>query len=181
MIRTAVIHLFAGAALLGPLPAAAQEATSHGHAAPACASVGALPPSASGWGEPHGTRTAAAEPDAASTALLVPGQAVDAALLPTPRVRYAVAPQKPGSAVSFGGLFTVDVAEGGRYRVSLSTRGWIDVVEGKAALPSVAHAHGPACTTLAKMVDYDLKPGRHLLQVAASGEPAVSLMIAKLP
>lgn len=187
MIRTATINFFASAAFLAALPAVAQEAMPHeGHqaassASPACTAPGTFPPALAGWGQPHGTLTAAARPGAVRRAVLVPGHAVDATLLPTPDVRYAVAPAKPGGSVSFGGSFAFDVAEAGTYRVALSTHSWIDVIEGNVALQSVAHGHGPACTTLAKMVDYPLKPGRHVLQVAANGEAAISLMVAKLP
>ena len=48
-----------------------------------------------------------------------------------------------------------------------------------AALPSVHHGHGPACTPIRKLVDWDLKPGRYLLQL--TGEPAtVQVQIVKV-
>lgn len=112
---------------------------------------------------------------------MVLGKAYDVTLQPTPAVKYAVAPLKPGGSVSFGGLFAFDVAEPGAYRVSLSTHSWTDVIEDGQALQSVAHGHGPECTSLAKMVDYVLKSGRHILQIAANGDPTLSLMVVKLP
>jgi hypothetical protein len=55
----------------------------------------------------------------------------------------------------------------------------VEVVANGAAIPSVAHGHGPDCTPVRKFVDWDLKPGRYLLQV--TGDPAaVQLLLAKL-
>ncbi len=181
MIRKVAIIFFASAASLMSLPAAAQDAMQHTHDAPMCASPGALPPALAAWGEPHSSLNAAAKPRATKDALLALGRAYDATLQPTPTVRYAVAPEKPGGSVSFGGVFAFDVPEAGTYRISLSTHSWTDVIENGRALQSVAHGHGPECTSLAKMVDYVLKPGRHILQIAANGEPGVGLMVVKLP
>ena len=114
-------------------------------------------------------------------ALLALGEAADATLQQTPRVAYPVEPGKPGGSVSFGGLLAFDVAEPATYRVALGSGAWIDVVEGGASLVSVAHGHGPECSGIRKMVDYTLKPGRHVLQIAASGEPRIALMVTKLP
>lgn len=45
---------------------------------------------------------------------------------------------------------------------------------------SVAHGHGPACSTIRKTVDFDLKPGRYLLQVARSRTEAIRIMVSRL-
>lgn len=181
MIRTIVMIFFAGAASAASPPAIAQEAMQHVNAPPTCAASGTLPPALTAWAQPRGSLKAVAKRGAVRSALMTLGKAFDATLLPTPTVKYPVPPAKPGGSVSFGGLFAFDVVEAGTYRVSLSTHSWTDVIEGGAALQSVAHGHGPECTSLAKMVDYVLKPGRHVLQIAANGEPGVSIMIARLP
>ena len=157
MIRTAVMIFLASAAPLAAVPAAAQDAMQHAPDSSPCAAPGVLPSLLAAWAEPRGSLTAAAKPGAARAALLALGKAYEATLQPTPAVKYAVPPVKPGGTVSFGGLFAFDVAEAGAYRVSLSTHSWTDVIEDRQALASVAHGHGPECTSLAKMVDYELK------------------------
>lgn len=179
MIR-AVAAFLLGAAACTAAGALAQAEGAAGDAPP-CTAPGALPADLAGWAGHRAAVQAAGDAKAAGSARLPVGQAVDATLLPTPALRYAVAPGKPGGSVSHGGMFAFDVAAPGTYRVSLGSHAWVDVVEGGKALTSVAHGHGPACTTLAKMVDYRLRPGRHLLQIAANGEPGVAVMVSRRP
>lgn len=145
---------------------------------PCPATPAPLPAGTEGWTRPEparaGSRAAQATP-------LTIGHAVTATLLPTPTVAYAVRPEKPGAPASHGGVFAFDVGTAGRYRVALGAGAWVDVLHGGKAAPSVAHGHGPACSTMRKMVDFDLRPGRYLLQVAGSGTPTVPLMVARLP
>lgn len=114
---------------------------------------------------------------AAMPVLLAPGSAVRATLLPASGVTYAAPPAKPGAATSHGGIFAFDVVRAGRYRVALGSAAWIDVLRGTTPVASSKHGHGPGCSTIRKMVDFDLKPGRHLLQIAGSEAAAVTLMI----
>lgn len=151
-----------------PMPARAPEA--------ACTAVAAPPAELSGW---SAMRTVAAGRTAATAATLAIGQGARATLSHTPEVTYALRPEKPGGSVSYGGIFAFDVASAGRYRVALGSGAWIDVVRDGAALESVAHGHGPECSGIRKMVDFDLTPGRYLLQVAANGEAVLPLMVAR--
>jgi hypothetical protein len=85
----------------------------------------------------------------------------------------------PKRGGAHGGLFAFEVGAAGRYRLALGAAHWVEVVANGAAIPSVAHGHGPDCTPVRKFVDWDLKPGRYLLQV--TGDPAaVQLLLAKL-
>lgn len=144
-------------------------------AAPACpATPAATPRGMEGWSRP-GPAAAGANPS--QPTLLVPGTAVRAKLLPVSGVTYAARPAKPGAATSHGGVFAFDVARAGRYRVALGSAAWIDVLRGTTPVVSVAHGHGPACSTIRKMVDFDLTPGRHLVQITGSEAAAVTLMV----
>ena len=69
----------------------------------------------------------------------------------------------------------------GRYRIGAGAGVWLDVIEGGKPVPSAAHGHGPACGPVRKIVDFDLKPGRHLLQISSAATPAVAVMVAKAP
>lgn len=187
MIRTRPGIVLALAALCcAPVTSAIAQAGAHEHAAPTtapavCAAPESLPGPLAGWAAPHRPVAAARNAKATRNALLTPGQAADVTLQQTPRVTYPVEPGKPGGSVSFGGLLAFDVAEAGTYRVALGSAAWIDVVEDGASLVSIAHGHGPECSGIRKMVDYTVKPGRHVLQIAASGDAAITVLVTKLP
>ncbi|UYY76585.1 hypothetical protein [Sphingomonas sp. R1] len=73
---------------------------------------------------------------------------------------------KPGRAVTIA----FKVTKAGTYGIALDQPGWIDVLpggEGGVPLPSVAHGHGPDCSTIRKIVRFQLSPGTY--RVFASG------------
>jgi hypothetical protein len=121
--------------------------------------------------------TAAADAATGSATIRI-AQAAAVALRPAAALRFAVAPGKAAPAGSHGGLVAFAVATPGRYRVGASGAVWIDVVADGRALPSVAHGHGPECGPVRKIVDFDLRPGRHLLQLSGSRDAGVTVMIA---
>lgn len=145
-------------------------------AAAACpATPAALPAQYAGWNA-GGAVAAAAEPAAVGDAILTVGRGTRAALQPAGALKLPVTPKRAGA---HGGLLAFEAGSAGRYRVALGAGLWVEVVANGAALPSVAHGHGPDCTAVRKYVDWDLKPGRYLLQV--TGEPtAVQLMVARV-
>jgi hypothetical protein len=131
----------------------------------------------SGWAKAKPANAAARS----ETATLVPiGTGITATLLPTARVAYAVRPGKPGGPGSNGGIFAFVVPAAGRYRVAVGSGVWIDVLRGTTPVTSVAHAHGPRCSAVRKMVDFDLQPGRYVLQIAGSGPATLSMMVSRL-
>ncbi len=65
--------------------------------------------------------------------------------------------------------------------MALGSGAWIDILKGGKAVASTAHGHGPDCTGIRKMVDFPLTPGRYTLQIAANGEAALPLLVARLP
>ena len=166
--------MFATLALLLAAPQAAampmQTATCAGASEP-------LPAGMEGWDQ---ARPAKASANSGAATLLQLGTSVTAALLPTSKVGFAIDPKKPGSPDSSGGMFAFVVPTGGRYRVALGSGAWIDVLRGTTPVASVAHAHGPACSTVRKMVDFDLKPGRYLLQIAGSDTTTLPVMVSRL-
>jgi hypothetical protein len=157
--------------------AAPQAAPMHDDPAKCPAMPAALPAGMEGWNRPAQAKAGASAANATSLAI---GRAVTATLLPTSKVTYAVRPEKPGGSVSSGGVFAFTAEAPGRYRVALGTGAWVDVLSGTTPAVSVAHGHGPACSTVRKMVDFDLQPGRYLLQVAGNGTPTLPLMVARV-
>ncbi|MGN7161220.1 homogentisate 1,2-dioxygenase [Sphingomonas sp. SAFR-052] len=144
----------------------------------ACTAVAPPPAELAGWND---RRTVTAGADGGRATPLTPGTAVTATLLPTSDLRYVATPAKPGSADSRGGLFAFTVATPGRYRVALGSAAWIDILADGKPVASTTHGHGPACSGIRKMVDFELGRGRHLLQIAGSRDAAVALMVARLP
>ena len=98
-----------------------------------------------------------------------------------PQVSYVLQPEKPGGSVSNGGLFSFNAETAGAYRVALSTAAWIDLVEDGASLKPTTFGHGPDCSTIRKIVDFQLKPGKHALQISANADPKMVLMVTKKP
>jgi hypothetical protein len=166
------------AAVVLAAPALAQQ---HDHAAPACTAMdAALPAGLEDWNGGAVLPTLRNAKDA-SDLRLTPGKGYLASLAPTSSVVMAVAPEKPGGSVSYSGLFHFNIETAGNYAVALSTAAWIDVVEDGKAVEPLSFGHGPACTTIRKMVVYPLKAGQHVLQIAGNGAETAKLMVAKQP
>lgn len=157
------------------LAAAPQEAP-----APCPTPAAPLPAGLEAW---HKGASLAAATDRASLtqARITPGTRVEVMLAPADTVRYAVAPGKAQPPASLGGLIGFRIHRAGSYRVAIGTAAWIDVLHGGKALTSTAHEHGPACSGIRKMVDFKLRPGRYVLQISGSKEPATPVLIAPLP
>lgn len=176
-LRQAGTVLLVISGLVAASPAVAQETPT-----PACvASRDAdLPPYLSGWT----TRTSlkagarADDPDLGTAEI---GRAFAVALRPTGEVRFPVAPGKPGAADSLGGLVAFAVTEDGDYQVALGGGAWIEVVGAEGLAASSRHAHGPACTTLRKMVVFPLKSGRYQLEITGAHDPVLPVMISRVP
>jgi len=87
-------------------------------------------------------------------------------------------PSKPGNALAAS--FMVRTA--GTYGIAIGSRGWIDVypaVGGRTALTSSTHGHGPACSTIAKIVRYRLQPGAYRVLVSGVEGRTEKLMLVK--
>jgi hypothetical protein len=114
-------------------------------------------------------------------ATLTPGKAVTADLPQTPEVRFVTQPEKPGGTVSHGGMFELKIDKAGTYVIALGSGAWIDVLKDGKPLVSTAHARGPDCSTLRKMVDFPLEPGRYVLQVSANADAKLPILLARRP
>jgi len=168
-------------AIMGALVLASANGASAQMAAPVCTQGKAvLPPELAAWSSAI-PKKAARDAKTIAAAELTPGQAVTAALVQTVDLHYVVRPEKPAGSVSYGGLFRFGVKEAGTYRVALGSGAWIDVLMGKTALVSIAHGHGPECSDIRKMVDFSLKPGRYVLQIAANGSDSLPLLVTRVP
>jgi len=105
-----------------------------------------------------------------------PGKAVELDTIDAAALKGLPAGSKPGKAATIG--FKVEAA--GIYGVALDQGGWIDVLpgaEGGAALTSVKHGHGPECSSIRKIVRFDLKPGLYRLYVSGLPGAKVKAML----
>lgn len=83
---------------------------------------------------------------------------------------------KPGGVAAVS--FTVDRA--GAWGIALDQGGWIDVIPdtaGAQPLKSVKHGHGPACSTIRKIVRFDLQPGRYRVVFSGLSKPTARTML----
>ncbi len=175
--------LIAAIVLALPVVANAQAAPAPMQAmpAPTCAAIDAeLPPELAAWPKKI-ELTAATGVPGLDKAVLTPGQAYVATLAATPDVTYVLQPEKPGGTVSKGGLFAIDVPAAGTYVIALGSGAWIDVLKGDGAQRSSGHGRGPACSTVRKMVSFDLQPGRYVVQISANAEPTLPILVALKP
>ncbi|HMP46902.1 MAG TPA: hypothetical protein PKD99_17530 [Sphingopyxis sp.] len=91
-------------------------------------------------------------------------------------LRYWVAPERTPDVHKFGGMVPITVDRPGRLVVALDAGAWIDLVQDGAIVKSAAHGHGPACSGIRKMVEYDVAPGRYLLQIVNAPDRSIRAM-----
>jgi hypothetical protein len=165
------------ACLTAPAAALAQTAP-----ASACATMDAeVPAELAGWTAKTPLSAASVAADL-SKASLTPGKAFLATLPATSSVTYVVAPEKAGDPASHGGLFDLNIPTAGTYVVALGAGAWVDVLrDDGASVRSSSHGHGPACSTVRKIVAFELQPGRHVVQIVGSVPAALSIMVARRP
>lgn len=138
-------------------------------AAASCAVPMPLPPALSAWaGEGRAT------PPGGSIAL---GRVARLGLVNRRQAGFVVAPGREAPRATNGGVFAFEVRRAGAYRVALSERAWIDVATENEIVDSVGHEHGPACSGIAKIVDFALTPGSYSLQISGIGATTVKAMV----
>lgn len=81
---------------------------------------------------------------------------------------------KPGNAA----LMPFVVEKAGSYGIAVDQGAWIDVVpDGGAPLTSTKHGHGPDCSTIRKVVRFDLKPGGYTIYLSGLSDKNVRVML----
>jgi len=131
---------------------------------PACVRM-APTPGFENWGRPTGT------------ALALGGEA-QLTLKPATSVGFKPALTRPAKEGTFGGYFPVDVDKPGRYRIAASQGAWIDLVQKGERLKSADHAHGAPCSGIAKIVAFDLQPGRYWVQLSEAKDATIYAEVA---
>lgn len=153
--------------------------TGEAFAAPAardmsCPAMPVLPPELADWSRDASSKTIYAFGDDLGADWSSLGAARTALRLHRfESLRYGVAPERKPDVHKFGGMIPIEVKKAGRLIVALDAGAWIDLVRDGAAQKSVAHGHGPACSGIRKMVEFDVTPGRYQLQIVNA--PAASI------
>src|SRR5262249_22652261 len=110
-------------------------------------------------------------------------QALELTLKPVAEVKFAVPPGgKPetGTAPTYGGILNFEApAKPGLYQVTLSSGGWIDMLQGGKALPAAGHTGAKDCQGVRKSVRFTLQAAPVIVQI--SGVYSNSIKVAVRP
>jgi hypothetical protein len=103
------------------------------------------------------------------------------ALLPLSAAGLPKAPERaPKSSTAFAGHFTLAApAKAGAYRITISSEGWVDVLDGGAYLHPIAFTGAMGCEGARKSVKFDL-PARPLA-IQFSGVPRDQISVIVSP
>lgn len=101
------------------------------------------------------------------------------ALAPSEAVKFTPALNRPAKPGDMGGIYAFSAKKSGIYRFAIDPGTWIDVIGSKGQrLESKAHVHGPACSGITKIVDYELeKDGEYVVQFSATQAKTLRVMV----
>jgi hypothetical protein len=88
----------------------------------------------------------------------------------------------PGQAVRLTpaqGMVTLEIAAAGSYGIAIDIPAWIDVARDGRTLPSARHGHGPACSSIRKIVDFELSPGRYAVTLSRTDAPNARMLVVR--
>ena len=141
--------------------------TAQAPAAPACQAMdAALPASLAAWRSPSPAGTS-----------VVPGQAVTVPLRPMGEVQLAPPGRPARDGNSTAAAVQLAITSSGTYGVALDQAAWIDLVASGQSLRTAAHGHGPDCSTIRKIVDFQLAPGTYTIQLSGTSAASVRLLV----
>lgn len=143
----------------------------------ACPAAPVLPPDLADWARGASSKTiyAYGADLAADWSPLGPAK-TELPLHRAESLRYWIAPERKPDVYKFGGMIPIVVEKPGRLVVALDAGAWIDLVRDGAAVKSATHGHGPACSGIRKMVEFDVTRGRYLLQIVNAPTASIHAM-----
>lgn len=172
-----VMVAMAGVVAAAAVPVGAKAPKAAGKPAAACPADLVLPPGLADWARNSSGKTIYAYGDARAADWVPLGAARTGLLLHKyESLKYWVAPDRTPDDHKFGGMIPVEVKRAGRLVVALDAGAWIDLVRDGVKAKSVVHGHGPECSGIRKMVEYDVAPGRYLLQIVNAPEVSIRAM-----
>jgi hypothetical protein len=113
------------------------------------------------------------------TGSLEPGRRYDALLVPQDEMKFPVPPARSRAGPDAkAGIFLFRSGKAGRYRITLTSPHWIDVLRQGKAIDSVDHQGRSACEWVRKVVEFEFPANSMLvLQLSGASEDKVSLVI----
>jgi hypothetical protein len=110
------------------------------------------------------------------------GKHFTATLLPQGSVAFAAPPaRRPQSENPTAGLLFFRTSRTGLYRVSLSSRHWIDVLDRGKSIDSQSHQGRGGCEALRQSVEFELPAHRELvLQLSGDGAATVDVVVTRV-
>ncbi len=145
--------------------------------AASCPAAPVLPPELADWSRNASTKTIYAYGDDLGADWSSLGAArTELPLHKFESLRYGVAPERKPDVYKFGGMVPIDVKDPGRLVVALDAGAWIDLVRDGKVVKSLTHGHGPACSGIRKMVEYDVTQGRYVLQIVNAPTASIHAM-----
>ena len=120
---------------------------------------------------------------AGDPAAVVPDKHYLVHLAPQASVKFGLAPARSRNAENaYAGLVRFRVTQAGVYRITLTSKHWIDVVDGDHAIATRDFQGRPGCDRLHKVVEFELPEGRDLiLQFSGDSADSVGLAITPVP
>ena len=159
--------------LAAALPAAALAAP----AAPSCPAAPVLPPELADWARNTSSKTIYAYgADLGADWSPLGAARTELPLHKFESLRYGIAPERKPDVYKFGGMIPIDVKKAGRLVVALDAGAWIDLARDGAVVKSLTHGHGPACSGIRKMVEFDVTQGRYQLQIVNAPTASIHAM-----
>lgn len=172
-----LFRLMIGAASIAVLAAAGSVSVAGAEAKASCPAKPVLPPELSGWARTSSNKTIYGYGDArAADWPPLAAARTGLALHRYESLSYWIAPAREPDPFKFGGMVPIVVKKPGRLTVALDEGAWIDLVRDGKIVKSVGHGHGPACSGIRKMVDFDVTDGRYLLQIVNAPTASIRAM-----
>jgi hypothetical protein len=103
-------------------------------------------------------------------------------LAPVSGVPFDVPPERPPrNPDPRGAVLHFDAGTAGTYRIALSARAWIDVVQDGKYLAPVAFVDFMDCADLHKIVAFEVGAGPFTLQLSDATAPSVTIALTRAP
>ena len=107
------------------------------------------------------------------------GKHYSATLLPQAAVNFVVPPARQRKAAQpKAGLLSFKTEKSGRYRVSITSSHWIDLLNGVTVIDSMGHEGRGGCGPLHKIVEFELPANTAItLQLSGNDDAVVGIIV----
>jgi hypothetical protein len=108
----------------------------------------------------------------------LPASALTLALVAPTDAKLPMPPERAPKWDSFAGFVSFkSVSKAGLYTVSLSSGGWLDVVQNGSFLKPTAHSGATDCEGIRKTVKYQLSAQPFVLQISGAKDKSISVAV----